>query len=75
MLVPLLAGVAFAYGLTVLVMKRSILTEKLSRRGYHLSREYSVDPLEILFVREVMRTSIVAVPMNRDRVMAALLKT
>ena len=31
-------------------------------RGYHLSREYSVDPLEILFVREVMRTNVVALP-------------
>jgi len=38
------------------------LTEKVSRRGYHLSREYAVDPLEILFVREVMRTNIVAFP-------------
>ncbi len=43
-------------------MKRSILTEKISRRGYHLSREYALDPLEILFVREVMRTNVVALP-------------
>ena len=28
-------------------MRRSILTEKISRRGLHLSREYAVDPLEI----------------------------
>src|SRR5262249_3964252 len=34
-------------------------TEKVARRGYHLSREYAIDPLEILFVREVMRTNIV----------------
>jgi CBS domain-containing protein len=47
---------------TVLALRRSILTEKISRRGYHLSREYSVDPLEILFVREVMRTSLVVLP-------------
>ena len=45
---------------TVLVLKRSILTEKVARRGYHLSREYAVDPLEILFVREAMRTKLVA---------------
>jgi chloride channel protein, CIC family len=44
---------------TVLLLKRSILTEKLSRRGFHLSRD-SVDPLEILFVREVMRTNVMA---------------
>jgi hypothetical protein len=40
-------------------LKRSVLTEKIARRGYHLSREYDVDPLEVLFVREVMWTDIV----------------
>jgi chloride channel protein, CIC family len=62
MMVPLLMAVTIAHGFTVLVLKRSILTEKVARRGYHLSREYSVDPLEILFVREVMRDNIVALP-------------
>jgi chloride channel protein, CIC family len=59
---PLLIGVFVAHGFTVLTLRRSILTEKISRRGYHLSREYAIDPLEILFVREVMRTNIVALP-------------
>jgi H+/Cl- antiporter ClcA len=62
MLLPLLVAVTIAHGFTVLTLRRSILTEKVARRGYHLSREYAVDPLEILFVREVMRTSIVALP-------------
>ena len=62
MLLPLLVAATIAHGFTVLVMKRSILTEKIARRGYHVSREYSIDPLEILFVREVMRTSVVALP-------------
>ncbi len=62
MLVPLLLAVTVAHGFTVLTLRRSILTEKVARRGYHLSREYSVDPLEILFVREVMRTNIAAIP-------------
>jgi CBS domain-containing protein len=61
-LLPLLVAVTIAHGFTVLIMRRSILTEKVSRRGYHLSREYAVDPLEILFVREVMRTNIAALP-------------
>jgi len=61
-LLPLLIAVVIAHGFTVLVMRRSILTEKVSRRGYHLSREYSTDVLEILFVREVMRTNIVVLP-------------
>jgi H+/Cl- antiporter ClcA/CBS domain-containing protein len=58
-LLPLLVAVPTAYLFTVLTMKRSILTEKISRRGLHLSREYAVDPLETTFVREVMRTSLV----------------
>jgi len=60
MLLPLLVAVTIAHGFTVLVLRRSILTEKVARRGYHLSREYATDPLEILFVREVMRTSVAA---------------
>jgi H+/Cl- antiporter ClcA len=62
MLLPLMVAVVVAHGFTVLVLHRSILTEKISRRGFHLTREYSTDPLEILFVREVMRTSVVALP-------------
>ena len=64
MLLPLLVATFLAHAFTVLVLKRSILTEKISRRGYHLSREYALDPLEILFVREVMRTNVVALPAN-----------
>ena len=59
---PLLVGSVVAHGFTVLTLKRSILTEKVARRGYHLSREYAVDPLEILFVREVMRPKVVVLP-------------
>jgi H+/Cl- antiporter ClcA/CBS domain-containing protein len=61
-LLPLLIAATLAHATTVLLMKRSILTEKVARRGYHLTREYSTDPLEILFVREVMRTKLVALP-------------
>jgi len=35
---PLLAACATAYGFTVLTMPRSILTEKIARRGYHIHR-------------------------------------
>jgi H+/Cl- antiporter ClcA/CBS domain-containing protein len=61
-MLPLLVASVIAHGFTVLVLKRSILTEKVARRGFHLSREYAVDPLEIQFVREVMRTNVVAFP-------------
>ena len=60
-LLPLLIATLVAHCFTVLTLRRSILTEKVARRGYHLSREYAVDPLEVLFVREVMRTNIAAV--------------
>lgn len=53
-LLPLILACTAAYLVTSLVMPRSILTEKLSRRGYHLSREYGVDPLETVIVAEVM---------------------
>jgi CBS domain-containing protein len=61
-LLPLLVATVIAHAFTVLTLRRSILTEKVSRRGYHLSREYAIDPLEILFVREVMRTNSVVLP-------------
>ncbi len=53
-LLPLLIGATAAYAISVLVLRRSVLTEKVARRGVHLSREYSVDPLEVLFVGDVM---------------------
>lgn len=62
MMVPLLLAVTISYSFTVLLLRRSILTEKVARRGYHLSCEYSVDPLEILFARDVMRQNILAFP-------------
>jgi chloride channel protein, CIC family len=61
-LLPLLVATVVAHGFTVLGLRRSILTEKISRRGYHMTREYAIDPLEILFVREVMHTNITALP-------------
>jgi len=61
-ILPLLIACMSAHGFTVLTMARSILTEKLSRRGYHLSREYVVDPLEALAAEDVMRTNVTALP-------------
>ena len=57
----LISSVA-ALGVTVLLMRRSILTEKLARRGHHITREYSIDPFELARVCEVMDTSVQSVP-------------
>jgi H+/Cl- antiporter ClcA len=59
-MVPLAVACAVAYAVSVLILPRSILTEKVARRGYHITREYAIDPLEVLFVREVMRTGAAA---------------
>ncbi len=50
----LLIACVAADAVTVLLMRRSILTEKVARRGHHLTREYGVDPLELTRVGEVM---------------------
>lgn len=60
---PALMGATIAsQAVTVLIMKRSILTEKVARRGHHLTREYSVDPLDLHRVSEVMLTTFQPVP-------------
>src|SRR5579859_1027347 len=58
----LLVGCLAAYAVTVLWLRRSILTEKVARRGHHLAYEYSVDPLDLARVGEVMDRDIVTVP-------------
>jgi CIC family chloride channel protein len=49
-----IAAGAAAYAVSVLIMKRSILTEKIARRGRHILREYSVDALEFLLAGQLM---------------------
>ena len=66
-LLALLVACTMAHLVSVLVLKRSILTEKVARRGYHVAREYEVDPLQALLVRDVMATDVVTV----DEQMAA----
>ncbi len=60
----LLIGSVAALGVTVLLMRRSILTEKLARRGHHITREYSIDPFELMRVRDVMDRKVPSVPAN-----------
>ena len=55
---PLLVTATAAFAISVLILRRSVLTEKIARRGLHLTREYSVDPLEVLFVHEVMSAGL-----------------
>ena len=58
----LLTGSVAALAVTVLIMKRSILTEKLARRGHHITREYSIDTFEFARVRDVMDREVPIIP-------------
>lgn len=62
LLPALLVACIAAHALTVLWLRRSILTEKVARRGFHVTREYSVDPLAVLRVGEVMDRKPPTVP-------------
>jgi len=57
-LLPLLATTMVSYGCTVVLMRRSILTEKIARRGRHIWRETGVDPLERHAVEEWMSRAV-----------------
>ena len=59
---PLLITVTLAHLISVLTLKRSILTEKVARRGFHVLREYAVEPLKVLFVEDVMSTDVLTIP-------------
>jgi len=58
----LMAASVAALGVTVLLMRRSILTEKLARRGHHITREYSIDMFELSRVRDVMDNEAPTIP-------------
>lgn len=59
-LLPVMLTTVVAYGVTALTMKRSIMTEKIARRGLHIFREYGVDPLERLHVGDLMSAEAIA---------------
>ena len=57
-----IAAGSAAYAISVLILKRSILTEKIARRGRHILREYSVDALEFLLAGQVMTPKPTTLP-------------
>jgi CBS domain-containing protein len=62
LLVPLLVANGAAYAVTVLLLKRSILTEKIARRGRHIVQEYSIDPYDLHRVTDVMVSDVETLP-------------
>ena len=61
-LLPLITACGVAHAVTVLMMRRSILTEKIARRGHHIVREYRIDPFALTRVSEVMTREVETVP-------------
>jgi H+/Cl- antiporter ClcA len=61
-LLPLAIGCAAAHTTTVLLLKRSILTEKVARRGHHITREYVIDPFETIRVADIMARPAQSLP-------------
>jgi CIC family chloride channel protein len=61
-LLPLAAACTMAHATTVLLLRRSILTEKVARRGYHVMREYIVDPFETMRVADIMAKPVDSLP-------------
>ncbi len=53
-ILPLMLVCVIADGISLLLMRNSIMTEKLARRGLHIHLEYEPDILQQIHVREVM---------------------
>jgi H+/Cl- antiporter ClcA/CBS domain-containing protein len=60
-LLPLLGGCSAAFLVSSLLMRTSIMTEKIVRRGARVASEYSIDFLEQLLVRDVAIRPVVTV--------------
>ncbi len=67
LMLPVLLACISAYAISVLVQPRSMLTENLSRRGLHLTREYGVDPLELVMVSTAMHKDALTFPATATR--------
>jgi hypothetical protein len=60
-LLPLLAGCSAAYLVALLLMRSSIMTEKLARRGTPVRTEYTADFLDRVLVRDAASRDVVTI--------------
>jgi len=59
---PIMAACIAAYTVAILMMRRSILTERLARRGHHILCEYHVRSFALTRVEDVMTRNVQTVP-------------
>jgi H+/Cl- antiporter ClcA len=64
-LLPLLGGCTASFFFSALLMRHSIMTEKIARRGQRVLGEYSVDFLDTLLVRDCCAMPSVSLPAER----------
>jgi H+/Cl- antiporter ClcA/CBS domain-containing protein len=66
-LLPLLGGCSAAYLVALLINRRSIMTEKLARRGAEVRTEYAADWLSQIVVRDAIadQRAVVTIPARR----------
>jgi H+/Cl- antiporter ClcA/CBS domain-containing protein len=69
-LLPLLGGCTAGYLVSSLLMRNTIMTEKLARRGVRVPSEYAADHLDLINVADACSTSVVTV--QADEPIAAL---
>jgi CBS domain-containing protein len=59
-LLPLLGGCSASFLVSCLLMRNTIMTEKIARRGVRVPSEYHADFLDTVLVRDVASQSVVA---------------
>jgi H+/Cl- antiporter ClcA len=64
-LLPLLGACAAAYLVSGLMMRNTIMTEKIVRRGVRVPSEYSADYLDQVLVRDACSRGVVSLQANR----------
>ena len=58
-LLPLLGGCTAAYLVSCFLMRNTIMTEKIARRGIRVPSEYAADYLDQVWVRDVAKRNVV----------------
>jgi H+/Cl- antiporter ClcA len=61
-LMPLLGACAASYFISAMLMRQTIMTEKIARRGVRVPHEYSADALDQLWVRDTATRQVVTLP-------------
>ena len=65
-LLPLLGGCASAYLVSSLLMRNSIMTEKIARRGVRAPEEYVADVLDQMLVRDVASSGVISLRSSQE---------